>query len=158
MELEEIRMRRLLAGCVFCLLVCGLSMTMVAQSGSVAGATVPLEKTEWKLVRLGDAVVKGDELHQPHIAFDAATKRVSGSGGCNRISGGYTLKGQKLTFGHVMSTMMACAGVTDTERNFLQALGEVKRWKIAGRQLELMDESGKVLAVFEAGKAESVAD
>jgi len=157
-------MRRLLAGYAFCLLVCGLSMTVFAQSGRVggvgseAGATVPLEKTEWKLVRLGDAVVKGDDLHQPHIAFDAATKRVSGSGGCNRISGGYTLKGQKLTFGHVMSTMMACAGVMDTERNFLQALGEVKRWKIAGRQLELMDESGKVLAVFEAGKAESVAD
>jgi hypothetical protein len=28
-------------------------------------------------------------------------------------------------------------------------LGKVKRWKIAGQQLELMDGSGKVVAVFE---------
>ena len=140
-------MRRFVAGWMFCLLAaaCGL-----AQTGTVGGE-VPLEKTEWRLVRLGDAAVTANDLHQPHLALDRATRRMSGSGGCNRISGGYTLKGQKLTFGHVMSTMMACDGVMDTEQNFLKALGEVKRWKIAGRQLTLMDGSGKAVAVFEVG-------
>jgi hypothetical protein len=31
------------------------------------------------------------------------------------------------------------------------ALGQVKKWKIAGRQLELRDDSGAVVAVLEAG-------
>lgn len=140
-------MKRFVAGWLFCLLV---TASGLAQTGTVGGA-VSLEKTEWRLVRLGDAAVTANDLHQPHIAFDPATHRVSGSGGCNRISGGYTLKGQKLTFGHVMSTMMACDGVMDTEQNFLNALTKVKRWKIARRQLTLMDGSGKAVAVFEVG-------
>ena len=140
-------MRRFVAGWMFCLLV---AVSGLAQTGTM-GAAVPLEKTKWKLVRLGDAVVTANSLNQAHLALDPATHRVSGSGGCKRISGGYTLKGQKLTFGHVMSTMMACEGVIDTKQNWLKALGEVKLWKITGRQLTLMDGSGKAVAVFEVG-------
>ncbi len=122
-------MRRLVAGCVVGLMVGGLSMTMLGQSGTVKGA-VPLEKTEWKLVRLGDAKVKGDDLRrQPQLVFDPATHRVGGSGGCNQITGGYELKGEKLTFGQMASTMMACANGMETEQSFLKALGEVKQWK-----------------------------
>jgi len=144
-------MRRLLAGWVVCLMAGGLSTIGFAQSGT-AGASVSLEKTEWKLVRLGDTAVKGDDLHrQPQILLDPASHRLSGSGGCNRIMGGYELKGEKLTFGQVASTMMACANGMETEHDFLKALGLVKQWKVAGRQLELMDGSGKVVAVFEVG-------
>ena len=152
-------MRRFVAGWSFCLLTSGLSVGGLAQSGkmgdpgaaeSVAGASVSLEKTEWKLIRLGRATVKWDDLHrQPQIALDPVSHRASGSGGCNRIMGGYELKGDKLTFARMASTMMACPGGMETERDFLRALGRVKRWKIAGRQLELMDGSGKVVAVFE---------
>jgi heat shock protein HslJ len=158
-------MRRFVAGWIFCLLASGLAVDGFAQSGtagdkgaagSVAGASVPLEKTEWKLIRLGRAAVKGDDLHRPpQIALDPATHRASGSGGCNRIVGGYELKGDKLTFARMASTMMACPDGMGTEQNFLKALGQVKRWKIAGRQLELMDGAGKVVAVFDVGDSEA---
>jgi copper homeostasis protein (lipoprotein) len=151
-------MRRFMTGLVFCGLLSGLSMAGSAQAGKVggagsaAGSSVPLEKTEWRLVRLGDVVVKVEDLHrQPQLVFDPSSHRVSGSGGCNRIVGGYELNAEKLTFGQMASTMMACAGGMETEQSFLKALGEVKRWKIAGHQLELMDGAGKVVAVFEAG-------
>jgi heat shock protein HslJ len=49
--------------------------------------------------------------------------------------------------------MMACPGGMDTEKKFLKVLGQVKQWKIAGQRLELMDVSGKVVAVFEAADA-----
>jgi copper homeostasis protein (lipoprotein) len=151
-------MRPFTAGLVFCGLLGGFSMAGLAQAGkvggagSVAGSSVPLEKTEWKLVRLGDVAVKVEDQHrQPQLVFDPAAHRVSGSGGCNRIVGGYELNGEKLTFGQMASTMMACASGMETEQNFLKALGEVKRWKIAGHELELMDGAGKVVAVFEVG-------
>ena len=152
-------MRRFVAGWIFCLLASGLPVGGFAQTGKVgdkmgaesaAGASVPLEKTEWKLIRLGHAAVKGDDLRRPpQIVLDPVSRRASGSGGCNRIMGGYELKGDKLTFARMASTMMACPDGMETEQKFLKALGQVTRWKIAGRQLELMDGSGKVVAVFE---------
>jgi heat shock protein HslJ len=152
-------MRRFVAGWIFCLLVSGLPVHGLAQSGkegdkgaaagSVAEASVPLEKTEWRLIRLGRTAVKGDDLHrQPQIVLDPVSHRASGSGGCNRIMGGYELKGDKLTFARMASTMMACPDGMDTEQKFLKALEQVKRWRIAKQQLELMDGSGKVIAVF----------
>jgi heat shock protein HslJ len=152
-------MRRFVVGLIFCLLASGLPVDGFGQSGtvgekgvagSVDGASVPLEKTEWRLVRLGRATVTGDDLHrQPQIVLEPVSRRASGSGGCNRIVGGYQLKGDKLTFDHMASTMMACPGGMDTEKKFLKVLGQVKRWKITARSLELMDGSGKVVAVFE---------
>jgi heat shock protein HslJ len=154
-------MRRFLTGWIFCLLVSGLPVGGFAQSGtvgdngaagSVAGGSSPLEKTEWRLIRLGGSAVTGDDLHRPpQIALDPVSQRASGSGGCNRIVGGYELKGDKLTFAHMASTMMACPGGMGTEQKFLKTLGQVKRWKIAKEQLELMDGAGKVVAVFEVG-------
>ena len=148
-------MRRFLAGWMFCLLASGLAVSGLAQSGkgedkAATVGSVPLEKTKWTLVRLGRTPVKGDDLHRaPEIALDPESHRASGSGGCNRIMGGYELKGDKLTFARMASTMMACPGGMETERDFLKALGKVKRWKIAGQRLELMDGSGKVVAVLE---------
>jgi heat shock protein HslJ len=152
-------MRRFVAGSIFCLLAGGLPVGLFAQSGTVgdkeaagavAEAAVPLEKTEWKLIRLGRAAVKGDDLHRaPQLVLDPVSHRASGSGGCNRIMGGYELTGDKLTFARMASTMMACPNGMETEQKFLKALGQVKRWKIGKGQLELMDGAGKVVAVFE---------
>ncbi len=152
-------MRRFVAGWIFCLLAGVLPMGGFAQSGtvgdkgttgSVEGPSVPLEKTEWRLIRLGRATVKANDLHRaPQIALDPESHRASGSGGCNRIMGGYELKGDTLTFARMASTMMACPDGMETEQKFLRALGQVKRWKIVKRQLELKDGSGKVVATFE---------
>jgi heat shock protein HslJ len=153
-------MKCLAAGWVFCLVAgClqgGLSTSVSAQSGKVgagsaAAASVPLEKTEWKLVKLGDTAVTADDPHRwPNLLLDPGSKRASGLAGCNRMTGGYELMGERLTFEHMASTMMMCPSGMDTEQSFLKALGQVKRWKIAGRQLELMDDDAKVVAMFEA--------
>ena len=154
-------MRRFLAGWMFCLLASGLAVSGLAQSGkgedkAATGGSVPLEKTKWTLVRLGRTPVKGDDLHRaPEIALDPESHRASGSGGCNRLSGGYEIKGEQLTFGQMASTMMACPSGMEAEQKFLAALRQVKKWRIAGRQLELMDDSGGVVAVLEAGGAKT---
>jgi heat shock protein HslJ len=153
-------MRRFVAVWIFCLLASGLPAVGFAQAGTasqkgeagaVAGAAVPLEKTEWRLIRLGRATVTGTDLHHPpEIVLDPVSHRASGSGGCNRIMGEYELKGDALTFARMASTMMACPDGMQTEQKFLKALERVKRWKIAGQQLKLGDGSGKVVLVFEA--------
>ncbi len=88
---------------------------------------------------------------EPGLAFDAAAKRASGSGGCNRFTGAYTRTAlEGLVFSPMAGTMMACADGMDTERVYLKALSRVKSYNILGSILELYDEGGTLVARFEA--------
>jgi heat shock protein HslJ len=64
--------------------------------------------------------------------------------------GGYELDADHLKFTQTAGTMMACLQGMDTEKTFLQSLGHVTFWKIAGQSLELFDQDGKSVARFEA--------
>jgi heat shock protein HslJ len=110
-----------------------------------------LENTDWRLIRLNDKPIVAPSLqHEPNLLFDGKSRHVSGSGGCNQVTGSYELHGDQLTFGQVASTRMACPQGMDTEAAFLEALTKVKKWKIVGRDLELFDAAGKSVALFEA--------
>jgi copper homeostasis protein (lipoprotein) len=114
-------------------------------------ATEPLENTYWKLTRLGDtAVTVASQQREPHFILNPKSRRVGGSGGCNRLTGSYELNGDRLTFGQMAGTMMACPEGGDTEKVFLEALRQVKKWKITGQHLELFDAAGTLVARFEA--------
>jgi heat shock protein HslJ len=66
------------------------------------------------------------------------------------LKGSYELDGDTLTFGQMAATKMACGQGMDTETSFLEALTQVKTWKIVGEHLELFDAGGHLLARFEA--------
>ena len=114
-------------------------------------ATEPLENTYWKLTRLGEtAVTVAPQQREPHFILNPTSRRVGGSGGCNRLTGSYELTGDTLRFGKMAGTMMACVDGMDTEKAFLDALGQVNKWKIKGQHLELFDAAGKLVVRFEA--------
>ena len=114
-------------------------------------ATEPLENTYWKLTRLGEtAVTVAPQQREPHFILNPTSRRVGGSGGCNRLTGSYELAGDTLRFGQMAGTMMACVDGMDTEKAFLDALGQVNKWKITGQHLELFDAAGKLVVRFEA--------
>ena len=85
---------------------------------------------------------------EPWIHLDSHSKRVTGSGGCNRISGSYQTGRDSLRFGALVTTRMACPQM-NTEAAFLRALGETRRFRAHGRTLELLDSHGKVLVRLE---------
>ena len=110
-----------------------------------------LEDTNWKLVGLGEAKIAGaSQQQEPYLILDSKARRVAGSGGCNRLTGSYQVSGDRLKFNGVARTMMACPKGMETEEAFLNALAQVRSWKINGQQMELYDGSGKVVAGFEA--------
>jgi heat shock protein HslJ len=120
-------------------------------AASLFADSMPLEGTEWRLARLGDVpITSASPQREAYFSLAADTHRVSGSGGCNRLMGSYQLDGDALTFGQMATTMMACPSGMDTERTFLNTLSSVRKWKIAGQQLDLLDADGKVLAHFES--------
>lgn len=83
----------------------------------------------------------------------AADGKVSGNGGCNRFSGSATIDGDKITFGQLASTMMACTeAAMDQEHKFHAALADARTYRIDAeqRKLFLSDAAGKVVAQFSA--------
>jgi uncharacterized lipoprotein YbaY/heat shock protein HslJ len=118
---------------------------------SDAASTATLENTYWKLMWLGSQpVTVADNQREPHFVLQSETKRVAGSGGCNRMMGSYTLDGEKLAFGQLAGTMMACPEGMELERAFHAALQQVARWRIDDETLELFDAAGVSVAGFES--------
>jgi copper homeostasis protein (lipoprotein) len=114
-------------------------------------ADSPLRGTYWKLVRLGaEPVAAAEGQREASLVFDTEEPRVAGSGGCNRINGGFELEGDRLRFGRMAATRMACPDGMDQEQRFLATLEKVQGYRIDGSHLELLDAAGKQVARFEA--------
>ena len=125
---------------------------LLAACGSGISLDEPIESRVWRLTRLGSQPVAAgnDPQRDPQIRFDGT--RVSGSGGCNRVSGGYQRDGHTLRIGPLVATRMACL---DAERGmlesaFVDALQATAGYSLlGGTQLTLLDAGGRTLAVLE---------
>lgn len=113
----------------------------------------PLEGVAWRLTQLeGQPVtVSGQDQRAPFLQFDTQNRRVSGSGGCNRLTGAYQSGPGTLRVGPVASTRMACLdqGTGERETRFFAALEATRGYRIAGRVLTLTGDGGQTLAVLE---------
>jgi heat shock protein HslJ len=108
-----------------------------------------LGNTRWVPIRIGDhAMTVASGQREPWIELEPRSRGVTGSGGCNRFTGGYESGEGTLRFDAVASTQMACAS-TRTETEFLLALEATRRFRVHGRTLELIDEHGRVLVRLE---------
>ena len=115
-----------------------------------AGAR-PLEGTYWRAIELaGKPTPTQDPQREAHLLFQSEG-RVSGSDGCNRVTGSYQLKGDVVRFGQLAGTQMACVNIGEIDRTFAQAVSSATRLTVAGDRLELSDATGKRVAVFAAG-------
>ena len=98
-----------------------------------------LSESTWNVIDLEKKVVEKTQ-NNPFITFDTNEMRVSGSGGCNRISG--TFKSQpnsdQISFSQMITTRMACLNM-ETENTFLNLIGKVSFFKIENDTLTLYD-------------------
>ena len=117
---------------------------------STPGVTTPIEGTYWKATELdGTPTPPQDPEREAHLVFQSG--RLSGSDGCNRLTGAYELEGDAVTFSQMAATGMACIGpAAEIERAFRDALKSATRLTIAADRLELLDGAGKRVGVFTA--------
>lgn len=88
------------------------------------------------------------------IAFTSG--QVSGFSGCNRFAGPVEIVGDRLTFGPLMGTKMACLDpVRSTlETNYMAALGgRIARYQFQDGQLQLLDATGLLVVQAVAAPA-----
>lgn len=111
-----------------------------------------LAATHWRLERLGDAAVSARSGERaPFIIFTLGeASRISGSTGCNRLTGSVELAGDSMTLRGIATTRMACLEDQGIEQRFLSALESVRGWRIDANHLELRDAQGVPVARFKA--------
>jgi heat shock protein HslJ len=100
-----------------------------------------LDGTSWTIVMMDQMPV----LPGVPTSLRFADGRVSGSGGCNRISGSYTAKGSDLMFGDLITTEIACAEKQTAQETKLLSLlkGKVSTRYTVDGNLILTNESGQ---------------
>lgn len=125
-----------------------------AATESPAGTgSVALEGVDWILrtYRSGDTLVELEDRAGPaRLRFEGG--RVSGSAGCNRLMGAYTLAGSAIHFEPSMAaTMMACPEPLMAQEQAVHvALGSVASHRLDAGRLELLDVDGGLLLGFAA--------
>lgn len=81
----------------------------------------------------------------PRLEINIKEMKFNGTGGCNQIFGTLEADGEKIKFGPIGSTRMACPG--NYESDFLTALNNAGSYKIENNRLYLI-QNGKTLAVL----------
>jgi heat shock protein HslJ len=127
---------------MFVLLI--FALTLGACSGSAAQPS--LNATSWTLTKLQGKPILPNSA--PTLAF--ADGQASGNGSCNSFGSSYKVRNDTLTFGPMMSTLMACmdTGVMEQESAYLAALASVAKYSLENDRLILYDSGGQAVAEF----------
>jgi heat shock protein HslJ len=130
-----------------------LAAGLLAGCGSGISLDEAIEGPVWHLEQLGGEPVaaSGDRQRDPQLQFDRRNNRVSGSGGCNRVTGIFERSGSTLKMSQLASTRTACADParSASESQFFAALQATASYRMQGNsQLSLLDASGRTVAML----------
>lgn len=124
----------------------GCSVQYARPDGGARKSEPKLLNTTWRAVEIigkRASFFPGQKI-DAHFVLRSGDGRVSGSTGCNNLSGVYTLKAAKLSFGSLGMTRMACLPkIMEQESRFLDAMRSAVSYRVSGRRLVLLDRSGR---------------
>ena len=130
-----------------------LTAGLVAGCGSGISLDEAIEGPVWRLEQLGGEPVapSSDPQRDAQLQFDRRNNRLSGSGGCNRVTGTFERSGSSLKMSQLSSTRMACADParSNSETQFFAALQATTSYRMQGSsRLSLLDASGRTVATL----------
>jgi heat shock protein HslJ len=128
----------------------GCETTPSASATIETANLVQLQNRSWIATHIGNTEIKtAPTAHNiPSLQFDAATKRVSGADGCNRIMGSYEAGRDTLLLSQMAGTKMACLDQNNVAPQFNEALAKVANYQVFGKTLKLLDRHGNVVLQF----------
>jgi heat shock protein HslJ len=103
----------------------------------------PLDGTSWELVSIGE----NPPVKKSHITISFENGQVRGNSGCNTYGGEYKVRGDRIEFGVLETTLMACAdpALMELESMFTRFLGETEQFEIVDEQLRVYNAEGEAL-------------
>ncbi len=126
----------------------------VQESTARQSVGVTLMNTQWRILSLANEPVDAAPgKREPQLILKNEDGRDSWSAtvGCNQMSGGVTVDGNRIAFKSGMSTLMACPPPLDVvEKQLGRSLMASTHWRIQGNRLELRDDAGVQTFLCEA--------
>ncbi|WEK49765.1 MAG: YbaY family lipoprotein [Candidatus Kaistia colombiensis] len=117
-------------------------------SGEAAPRSVASPAGRW----LAEDIRRGGVIDYLQTVLEIGPNgRVSGTGGCNRMSGEAKIAGDTIRFGAIASTRMACTpAAMNQEQKFFAVLEDVRRWRVdaARGKLILLDGRGNPIVIL----------
>jgi putative lipoprotein len=128
------------------LITSGVALLLGALTACGAPAGPSLAQTRWVLT----GIETGGALQPPvagsQVTLEFTADGVGGSGGCNSYGGGYTVRGNAISFGELAQTMMACerAELMEQEGAYMAALATAKTFTLDGNTLTIATDGGSL--------------
>ena len=110
-----------------------------------------LTGSEWRLVSLGPSGAEADVVPGTTVTLKFGEDgRASGSTGCNSYGGTYEARGDRVTFGRLVSTRRACLdqNANQQEQRFLAALEAANRFRLGSDRLTIFSDRGRNVLNF----------
>jgi heat shock protein HslJ len=121
---------------------------LIASACTTSPGGAPFQDREWTLTSV-EGISSLPAGPAPTLRF-GSDGRVSGNSGCNMAGADYTVDGGRLNIAALMMTKRACAEQSrnELEAAFVAAVQSARSFRITDGTLELLDESGQVVARF----------
>ena len=116
---------------------------------TACSSTKPDLSGDWKLVSYGDIANPTPALPDVDTSITFENGQMGGNVGCNGFGGGYSIKGDQMEFGPVMSTMMYCEAVAEQESSTLAVFQETASFVLDGDTLTITSADGAMSIVLE---------
>jgi heat shock protein HslJ len=123
------------------LVACCMAAMLTSCSSSRNTAQLSELDGNWQLTVFPNATKPFAEffsMKMPEMQL-TSDRRVSGSTGCNRITGGFSIDGEAFKFNNLATTKMGCPGYD--ENVYMDALNRVNRFRLNADQLSLYQDS-----------------
>ena len=111
--------------------ICLVVMTILLEgccASKKSANTTSIYNTTWELEYISGPRIAFEGLYpdkKPFIQFNQKELQFSGNTSCNGYSGKFTLKGNNISFGNAIKTMIFCEG--GGEETYLKTLGKVNK-------------------------------
>ena len=125
---------------------------ILALSACAPASSPALTGKDWKLVSYGPPSAQTPAVPNVDTKLTFNTDgNLTGTLGCNSLGGTYTVKDDKITFGPIVSTLMACADPQmKQEGTALQVLKDTAQFKLSGSTLTITSADGINVLTFSA--------
>ena len=128
------------------------SINNTASKLKINTSDLPITNKTWIVTHIHGEAIKTEPTDRniPSLLLTSEGNRLSGADGCNRLIGNYTITSNKLKFGTIGSTMMACLdeNIQKTAQQYGSALDKVEAYQATPSTLILKDKDGKALIQF----------
>jgi heat shock protein HslJ len=123
-------------------LVMAVTVALLLAAPAAAEAASPLKGTDWTFKRVGGRAMPAK--HPVQLHFQAL--EFGGDDDCNRFGGRYRSGTERLRFGDIVSTAVACDFGPPARPDWTRALIRTRFYRLTGGQLLLLGKRGRTLA------------